>query len=190
MPPPELRRAGAGGALGRPRRARQPPRSRPPETPARGGAELLAEGGRPRRLQGLTKPTARRAVTYTARVVMETHQLKPAAIGSGREASGEGRGLGDRQPGPGRRGRGARRAKRQRLRVPPAPRVLALPRPQPRAPPARAPPGLAPRLALRQTRARAPRRRPFRPGHGAGTRTRTTRRLVPCGRLGAQAPLN
>lgn len=83
--------------------------SSPPQTPARGGAELLAEGGRRRRLQGLTKPDgAPRRYLYAPHVVMETHQLKPASIGSGREVRGRDGGSVAANRGPGARRREAR----------------------------------------------------------------------------------
>ncbi|XP_036026419.1 translation initiation factor IF-2-like [Onychomys torridus] len=94
------------------RRRRRPPRSArppaaaarsaasssPPQTPARGGGGRA--GGRRRPLQGLTKPDgAPRRYLYAEHVVMETHQLKPAAIGSGRGGGAGGGGGGGEGPG-------------------------------------------------------------------------------------------
>lgn len=153
-----------------PRRPRQPAarrlapsRGRPP---ARGGAGALAEGRRRRRLRGLTKPTRRRSATYsTARVVMETHQLKPAAIGSVRASSEEGGGARRRRPTRGRREDGGRgpfnvsgskhHPARPRPRAPPGPAAGL----RTRTTPQDASSGLAPLPALRQTRARARRLR-------------------------------
>lgn len=122
--------------------------SSPPQTPTRGGAELLAEGGRRRRLQGLTKPDgATRRYLYAKHVVMETHQLKPALIGSGREARGRGGDSLAANPGPGagggRRGPGASVGRGAARAHPPA---------HPPALPARPRAG----YSLRQARARAP----------------------------------
>lgn len=122
--------------------------SSPPQTPTRGGAELLAEGGRRRRLQGLTKPDgATRRYLYAKHVVMETHQLKPAAIGSGREARGRGGDSVAANPGPGagggKRGPGPSVGRSAARAHPPA---------HPPALPARPRAG----YALRQARARAP----------------------------------
>ncbi|XP_045631977.1 collagen alpha-1(XXVI) chain-like [Ursus americanus] len=141
-----------------PRRPRQPAarrlapsRGRPP---ARGGAGALAEGRRRRRLRGLTKPTRRRSATYsTARVVMETHQLKPAAIGSVRASSEEGGGARRRRPTRGRREDGGRGP----FNVSGSEHHPARPRP-------RAPPGPAAGLPLRPRAL---------PGPAAGPRTRT-----------------
>ncbi|XP_032209213.1 proline-rich protein 2-like [Mustela erminea] len=175
-----------------PRRPRQPAARRLAASrggpPARGGAGALAEGRRRRRLKGLTKPTRRRSATYsTARVVMETHQLKPAAIGSVRASSEEGGGARPRRPTRGPTEDGER-----------GPSTSA-------APSASGPaPGLAPLPALRQICARARRRRtppaashpsrpcgghahdaaghPWRPralpGPAAGPRTRTTPQVL------------
>ncbi|XP_057353436.1 serine/arginine repetitive matrix protein 3-like [Manis pentadactyla] len=153
-PAPWRRRHRARRTAGRPR---QPPARRLAPSrggpPARGGAGALAEGRRRRRLRGLTKPLGRRAATYNAaRVVMETHQLKPAAIGSVR-ASSEGGGGARRRPTRGRRGGG-----RGQLNV-------SAFEHRPARPPAR------PRPALRQPCARARRPRPgptgAPPGPGA-----------------------
>lgn len=161
-------------------RPRQPPARRLAPSrggpPARGGAGALAEGRRRRRLRGLTKPTGRRSAIYSAaRVVMETHQLKPAAIGSVRASPEEGGGARWLRPTRGRtEGRGARAVVRQQLRAPPGP------------PPASRPSRPCGALAHAHYAAGRLQRPRTPPGPEGGTRTRT--RTTPRGAPGGPTP--
>lgn len=164
---PALPRPAHLTAHGRPRPApwRPPPRQPPLRARRRRRPEVapscwLRAGGRRRPLQGLTKPDgALRRYLYAEHVVMETHQLKPAAIGSGREARAREGPRAPRRPTPDRVCLGAGGAGRAR-QWGGAPRVPAHPRPRGvwGETSARAPRPARPRAghALRQARARAP----------------------------------